>query len=356
MIKVNVDELFFALSFLRDIAPAKAHNPEQECVLFVPTDVGLEIRARDVNKYGVVVVDAETDKDSREFMLPLVNIHKLVAALRRDDDEIGFELTASGKSLNVHSEDGSKVQFRLRDAGDFPGAPDLAIKKSVVVDPEEFVAALGVATFAQHESIVLQSLHLTSHGDCLTVEATNAISGGYKSLNTAGDVFDIAVPATVEKPLKKMLTSSTGTWTVGLGKRQLIISDAHWLVAFQILGDKYFDLSSLYKNSEANVIRVNKEELLSHVKVLSSILVDPNIRFTIEPDSIIMSATSELGEAERTMPVVGSLTKGIMILNLVQLQKILQLIKGDEFELCIGNRREPILISYGSEAYFTMPQ
>ena len=357
MITVDAKELFFALSFLKDIAPTNPHIAEYEYAHFVPSVGGLEIRAVDRGKYGSFVIGAETDKDLRTFLVPLVNIHRLVGALRQTENDIRLELTASGKSLNVISEDDTAVQFRLRQSDFFPEPPNIMYDASISVEPAELVEALSVSAFAQHESIILQSLHLKSFGTELVVEATNTVTGGRKTIETEGNDFDVAVPASVEKPLNKMLNSAVGTWELGISKSHLVVENPHWTVAFQVLEQKYFDLDRLYSNSAVNVVEINREELLTHIKVLSSVLVEPNIRFEVHGDRITMGVVSELGEAERTMIVEGAnFTKNFMVVHLVQLQKILQLIKDEVFTITIGNQREPILFHSDSGNYFTLPR
>lgn len=356
MITINSDELYFALSFLKDIVPSNPHQPVHRNVVFEPwqEDI-LKIHGMDIDKSGYFAIAAELDFDRRKFMLPLDKIHPLISELRRTDDTLKLELTSTGKTVRIVSEDGTSVSFRLEDVEEFPEPTQYTVKKQFEVEPGGFVKGLSMATLAQSDKLILTAVHIEGDGNQIIFEATNMSSGGYRSLSHQGVKFDVAIPATIEKPLKKMVKGASDVWNVFVTDRGLLVEDDHWQVVFRLMESRYPDLSRVYRNACINKIQVDKETLGRELRIMQAVMDTNRMEVEIETGKIIMRVDGELGETERTVEVVGDTENNRIHMNIVELQKVIQLIEGEDFELQVGTNREPVIFKDEDRIYFIIP-
>lgn len=361
---VDIQELAFALSFMKDIVPTNPHPEIYANILVVPEKDHINIYGRNFDKEGKISIACQVT-DDRPFIIRLKEFSELITQLKKNGGDISLDITASGKTLKVKDARG-ETSFRLQDPNDYPSVnEDLKIESEFEIEAEQLAIALSMATFTQTDLLILTGIHAFTTLNPITnktqicFESTNKYSGGQVLVNAnIDDDIDLIFPGTLERAVRRITSTSTVPLKFEIGLNTIRISEGDlWYVKHILINGSYPDTKPLYNNCSALVnIEVERQELLDVLKRVSIVIGDSNeVTFEAGNNELIISTKSvELGESEQTIGIQDPGTAKVKVFA-VELQRVLQQLTGDKILIMLGKANEPVLFNDELGQYFTLP-
>lgn len=354
--RIETNELSAKLSLVSDVVQNSSHQAILNNVLIIvnPEETVVSFIGKDLDKYVRVEVVSEGNINGTMFLVPGQILFSVVARLKLTNDYLEF--TSTGDNLIIQGEqDGSSVKINLQDASYYPEQLRFNPKKCLVVDKNELLRAISVSSFTQSPKLVLTKMHFTSDGSSLLVEATNGFVGGGIKIPATGDTFDIAVPGTADKSIRRLLQFLDEKVTLQVDKNYLFISVSGWTLAVLLYTEPYLDLSKLYGTSEsAQAILLNKERLSADLQLLATVGSTTKVQLHFSPGLLTLVNQSELGKVERQVAVDWKSGNMKVVLDPVQFQKVVQLLENN-FIMYIVSSTDRILIKDAVGTYFMIP-
>lgn len=353
MIKIKSDDLFFALSFLNGICAQDNHIPILEYVKMSFTENAVTLSAKDIGKLGVITIPVEEYTDTPDFIVPLGVLLKHVSVFKADSDLIALRFNQKTATLSIwDTENGKNTIKSGEDVEHFPLAVEPGDNRTPV-QPLDLVSLLGLGAFADRGKEVFKHVHIVSQGGVLSGEATNSFCGGYDEIQAKnlGD-YDVAVSATIERPLKKMLgiASEDEVWQISIAENILYVIGEYWYIGYNLLNGKYPSLANVYRNSNINHIVLDKASLRLKLDKVGLGIADNKLIFDIKDGKITLSG---YGATKHTIQeeFPGEPDNRIVI-SLYNLNKVISKLKSNTVCFRIGTPREPLLITECDRVYF----
>lgn len=352
--KIVSDNLYYGLSFFKNIISSSPYVP-------ILRNVKLSSDGTDVlhmfgknNETGSISVPAVCSEPF-EFIVPYNTLFELVSEIRKSADTIEIIINKDKTSIQVKYNK-SSVSVRLEDETGFP----LEVFPSgnhYNMDTSNLLKLLTLEAFATGDRYILTTVHLEHTQDVLISEATNAIIGGYRTIEMLGDnPFDIVVPANFARILTKQRIQEKSL-LLHIDNNMIFVSGDGWYVGSQLHDGQYMNMLNVYKNSGKNHLKIDKNKLLEKLRILRIISTDDMIYLDINSRGITLSANSLIGEVDETIEVeeLDDVVPVVIALSYKHLEKVLHSLQEDVFVLQTGTSFEPLLVGENDSLYFQIP-
>lgn len=358
MIKINADEIHFALSFMKDIIPDDNHMDIWRYVKLSTKDGKLTVQGISGAKQGICTVPYISSDSNYTFVLLLAQLHSLVSQYKKVDDVIELEPVYKYDELRSVQVRNSYSNVNVSVA-ELDSYPEITFPKQGIgtVVPSEFTKLLGLAAYADRQLSTFQKVHLFTQDNLMYVEATDTYCGGKGEveLSTALNI-DVAVLPDLSYILNKMakLALDDEQWTVFLPDdiNMFFVSGEYWTIGVAIHNGAYPDTQNIYKNSNINYIELDKAEVKQCVSSIAPVIDNNKIRIKIKNNKVTFECPSGKSEIEGTFEQQDNET----IVSLYNLQKILGSVKSKSviFQIGVGTA-EPLVIYDDDITYYTLP-
>lgn len=347
--KVVTENLHNGLSFLRNVVSASPFVPVLRNVHISTDSVNntMTLFGKDT-ELGSITIPAVSDENV-SFIAPLHTLLSLISEVKKSHDVVELRL---GKYLTLIYGD-NKSRINLEDVDTYP---EIIVPqgKSFSIGIDELADLFSMGEYAVGDTYVLTTLHLQGEDDTLIAEATNTVSGGYKSKDVVCHNFDIAIPSSLTRIVSKLRTKEVITlWIHG---DKFFVSGNGWYLGTSLYNGVYVNLSGVYTNSNSTQLIVDKSSLKSALGILRVFLDEDVVYLEITQTELVLSVQSDIGEAEETVAVSGSLVPMSLAVSYTYLEKVISSVSGDAITFQIGSPREPILVPDTDSLYFIIPK
>src|SRR5690606_7022228 len=102
--KLNANELYSTLSFLRDIIPQNPHLQTFAYVHMSKTDKGLLLRGMDIGKYAQIAIEAVEYNDTFEdTLVPMTKLYEFLGEAKKITENI--TLKSGSRHITIYLDD-----------------------------------------------------------------------------------------------------------------------------------------------------------------------------------------------------------------------------------------------------------
>lgn len=358
MIKIDSDELYFALSFMKDIVPDDNHMDIWRYVKLSTNDGKLTIRGMTQDKQGIIQVPYIESEEEYEFAILLKQAHDIVSQYKKVDETILLEpkITDDGEINTVVIRNSfSNVSIQTVSVESFPTITFPTEGIGTVV-PNEFVKMLPLAKYVDSQFSVFQKLHMFTEDDMFFVEATDTYCGGKgeTELSTRLDL-NVAVAPDIAYILGKMskLALDDEVWNVFLPEdfNMFFVSGEYWSVGVGILNGTYPDTQNIYKNSNISRIELSKELVNNAIASIAPVIENNRIKIKIKSGTITFECRKGKSELDDKYDVADN----EIVISLYNIRKIIGSIKSKTLTIQIGSKLEPFIVLDTDNIYYTLP-
>jgi len=349
MITVNTASLVYALSFIKDIVPASPHDPLWANVLIQVHEDTLELSGVSYDKQGAVTISATIADGCFDFAVDVSKLTRLVNQLKERNQTIKLRLTKA--RLYVSGERGENevylpliLDFEPIRLNKIASVHD----KQVEVAPEHFLEGLRIVGFARGNTVAYSSVHVTCEPGQMVLEAMDGFCGGYTVVPCDSvDSFEIAVPKSIEKPLKKALKLKENTWRVGYQDNKLYVLGADWYIGYSVNSEKYPNISAIYGSAKDEMFQVNREDLMYALSLLTIADTESDkTEITVQDDKMLLTVSGPHGGGKHEITMLSEVDAKVnLVLNMVQLNTILQMVRSDTVNFTTGYRGEAVIVT-----------
>lgn len=357
--KLNSNELYSSLSFLRDIIPQSSHMPTFAYVHLSKTTTGVLFRGMDTGKYAEIEIEAvEFEDNFPDTLVPMTKFYDFIGDAKKVSEHIKF--VSGQKSLEVILDDSSTAKIPVIDAKEFPDKPSTKTGVEFNIESEDMLLATHLAKLTGSQYIVTQSIHLFTTDGKLYSEATNGFSGGRVVVQDNMSVtFDVILMADFARIIVKSAKMFTGTWDVTITKNHFTVRVADKAqVSYAIGAEKYPQTDNLYKNDAVSVVSLNTQDLTTNLNMIKTLSDTTNtVVFTIK-NKVLTVCTDGSSDGSRSYEIpVGSVEDNVVKVDVLELRKVLSMVDGDTVHFQIG-KKQPILIFDDDvkKQFFVVPQ
>lgn len=320
-------------------------------VQLLGTDLEVAIR------YHLLEIDIS---DTGTVVVPAL---KLLNMLREIRDE-SVEISTDTRVCSIHSED-AKFKLIGDDHDEFPIIPEYDFKDALSIKSNELTSYANKTLFS-----VAKDMSCYAYNGILI----EIYEEGIKLVATDGR--RLAVAGNVDKDQENLLSTSVvpvkgivqlirsvedeeGDISIKPYKNQFIMKTKHAEIAARLLEGDFPKYKDVIPSNNENVIKVNKEDLLSAVKKVAITAGNEvrSVQFIYLPKTLKLFSQQEgIGESQAELGIDYDGDKFEITFNPDFIMDYLKVIESDEVPFCFKDENSSCLIEDNSrEFYIVMP-
>lgn len=313
-------------------------------------EIGMEyvIDNVDIKEDGKAVVDCRMFTDI---------IRKL------PDGEISIELT--NKNLLLIECEGSQYKLSTMNADEFPLLPELNIEKNISLPQKVFkdmIKRTSFAVSADENRPIFTGCLLDVKESNINVVAVDGFRLALRNSPVFTDTkeFKAIIPGKYLNEVSKNLLDVDDQIKIGISKNQALFEISSCKIVTRLLDGDFLDYVNVIPKEKETRIKINKNELQSAIERASIFSISAQekekkypIKIYINVDDIIVSCTSQIGDAKEEVKVEMEGKELEIGFNPKYLLDALKAIEDDEVYLDFGSNISPCVIRCITDEKFT---
>lgn len=349
-LEMDTQSLASALKLAAAIAPKSGTVPILSCVLL---ECGSGLCVSVFDGATGLTQRLQTNKDKPG---------KVAVTAKKLADIIGLLsgesvlLSVKNNQLIIESAE-SKFSIGCFNENEFPVLPTPSSENIETLPADILLEGLtAVAHTMKNESedlSVLQSMHLVI-GDTLCLRSTDGHRlTQYKTTGQGREApLEAILPRKGVLDLIRLVSagSTTDSWTICLGPSVATFSSSTQSMTMLLVSGDYPSVSRVLSVSAKNTVNVTRERLLNALKRVACVSPDA-VDIQLEENRLSVSANTDIGEAEESIPVEYSGTSKQVRVNNKYAQQALDAIDADCVLIDIVGPTKPLRISLVNDSY-----
>ena len=313
-------------------------------------EIGMEYTIQDIDciEEGNAVVDS---KMFTEIIRKLPN------------SEITISIT--DKNLLLVECGGSKYKLSTMNADEFPLLPNISVDKSISIPQKVFKDMIKRTSFAvstDENRPIFTGCLLDTNGSLLNVVAVDGfrLAQRVAPVFTDSQDFKAIVPGKYLNEVSKNLMEIDDLVKIGISKNQALFELNNCKIVTRLLEGDFLDYANVVPKERETRIKINKTELQDAIERAAIFSISSSekekkypIKIYINVDSIIVSCTSQVGDAKEEVKVETEGQELEIGFNPKYLLDSLKAIEDDEVYLDFGSNISPCVIRCTTEEKYT---
>ena len=361
-VKFNRAALQEALGLVTNIIPTRTPKPILQCLRIVSEEGGVRICATDL-EVGIsyLVTQVEVEQEG-EVVIPA---DKIAAIVREGIDEV-LELEVLEATAHIRGAD-SHFTIYGHDAGQYPAVPGLEGEADFEVGLDKLQEGIELCVFAaarESTRYALNGVLWEVEGNKLTLVATDGRRLAKSVVNLGTKVSGlpggrIIVPAKTMSLLDKIGSDESAKVSVRFMDNQIVLASGQVVISSNLVEGNFPKYEDIIPRDYKNKIVLPTDATLSAVR-RAALLVNEDskgVRLNLSKGSLVFSSRApEMGDVQIDMKVDYSGAEMEIGFNPQFLIDVLRVIKGNEFDLELGDADRPGMIKSGNNfIYIVMP-
>lgn len=313
-------------------------------------EIGMEYTLEDVD----IIEEGNTVVDSKMFA---DIIRKL------PNNEITISL--NDKNLLVIECEGSQYKLSTMNADEFPTLPTINVEKTISLPQKVFKDMIKRASFAvsiDENRPVFTGCLLDVKNSSLNVVAVDGfrLAQRVAPVFTEQEEFKAIVPGKYLNEVSKNLLEIEDLIKIGISKNQALFEIDNCKIVTRLLEGDFLDYVNVIPKDRETRIKVNKNDLQSAIERASIFSITAQekekkypIKMYINIDSVVVSCTSQAGDAKDEVKVETEGQELEIGFNPKYLLDSLKVIEDDEIYLDFGSNISPCVIRPTADIKFT---
>ena len=238
-------------------------------------------------------------------------------------------------------------------ASDFPKIPQVKPQHTFKISGKDFVSAfdyVSSSTSLDESRPVLTGVMCKIADSTLTIAATDSYRlSQYKLSGIKSDSLEVIVPIrTINEVLRIIKSEDISELEIGLTDTEIIFSNKNITLTSQLIDGNYPDYSKIIPTDSTTVISVDKNDLLSNLKIASLFSRENANTICIKTSKDIISIISEgsqvgLNTSDIPAEIEGDSTQ--ININARYLIDAINSIKGNKVVISLKDKLDPCVVS-----------
>lgn len=288
--RVNSKVLEKLLSKIVPAVPSRTPMPILENFLIEIKGGVLTVSATDL-EISLKSLMNITSSDNLNIVVPAKLLHDIVRSM--DDVQIIFSV--DGNSKLMLTTDNGVYNIGYSPADEFPDIPKVSRSKEIILNGMDLKKAIDQTSFAMSKEDMRPAmtgtlLEFTSDGlKFVTTDGHRLVRFIYSNIKTTADEQYI-LPERAISVLSKLLGETDIKVYLGKSHMSFIIGDVEF--SSRLIAEKYPAYASVIPLENENILKINRQELLSTVKrmMLFSSSSSKQVKFSLDKNLITVSA------------------------------------------------------------------
>lgn len=344
---VKQDKFAKALSSVNRIATYRKDFPIVSNIFIKAQGNRLILTATNIELSIKIEIPAKIETEG-EVLVPPKLLNSFVTSLPKCDLTIEFK---NGR-LKVYSDKYRSI-FNSVPADDYPAIPEIEEKEAVkyVIPALEFkkdVSQVISAASGDTARPALTGVYLNTYEGYIYLAATDGYRLADKRVLKVDKEIEALIPATTLQEVVREIDESTGDIEIVFSAKQVLFRVNNSDITSQLIDAKYPKYKEIIPKESDTVIKINKDEFISAVKIAAIFASGSNggINISAEKESsslIVSSIASEYGE--NTSEISADVSNdGQVTLNSTYLLNALNAIDGKKIIFRFSGKLSPCVL------------
>jgi DNA polymerase-3 subunit beta len=313
-------------------------------------EIGMEyiLRDIDVEKEGKAVVDGRMFAD-------------IIRKLPNSD----ISISLNDKNLLVIECEGSQYKLSTMNVDEFPTLPTIKVDKTISLPQKVFKDMIKRTSFAvsvDENRPIFTGCLLDAKKSSLNVVAVDGfrLAQRVAPVFTDAEDFKAIVPGKYLNEVSKILMDVDDLIKISISKNQALFEIENCKVVSRLLEGDFLDYVNVIPKERETRITINKSALQGAIERASIFSISSSekekkypIKIYVNIDNIIVSCTSQVGDAKEEVKVETEGQELEIGFNPKYLLDSLKAIEDDEIYLDFGSNISPCVIRPTTDAKFT---
>ncbi len=340
-----------ALSVTSRIIQNNNSLPVLSNILLQTSDGRLELQATNLELAISYKIGAKIEK-SGSLSVPARLLSDLIHSLPNDK----IQLVKEKDNLNIHTSQLNSIINGIS-ATEFPKIPKVKTLQQFNVATEDFIKGLEyvLTSVSLDESRpVLTGVYCRFKNSVLTFAATDSYRLAQFSITGLKiNDLEIIIPyKTIQELIRIIKAEEVKDLEVGITKTEIVFSTKNFTLTSQLIDGSYPDYSKIIPKSSATSLVVDKDELLSSLKIASLFSRENanTITLSVSKNNLtIQSQGSQVGTNESTILVKSSGSDQEINLNARYLIDTISVITEKTINISLNDKLDPCIVSGGNK-------
>ena len=313
-------------------------------------EIGMEYTIQDIDciEEGTAVVDS-----------------KMFTEIIRKLPNSEITISVNDKNLLLVEWGGSKYKLSTMNADEFPLLPNISVDKTISIPQKVFKDMIKRTSFAvstDENRPIFTGCLLDTTGSLLNVVAVDGfrLAQRVAPVFTDSEEFKAIVPGKYLNEVSKNLVEIEDLVRIGISKNQALFEINNCKIVTRLLEGDFLDYANVVPKDRETRIRINKNELQDAIERAAIFSISSSekekkypIKIYINVDNIIVSCTSQVGDAKEEVKVETEGQELEIGFNPKYLLDSLKAIEDDEIYLDFGSNISPCVIRCTTEEKYT---
>lgn len=313
-------------------------------------EIGMEYILKDIE----VEKEGKTVVDSRMFA-------EIIRKLPNGD----INISLNDKNLLVIESEGSQYKLSTMNADEFPVLPTINVEKTISLPQKVFkdmIKRTSFAVSADENRPIFTGCLLDAKESSLNVVAVDGfrLAQRVSPVFTDSKEFKAIIPGKYLNEVSKNLLDVDDLIKIGISKNQALFELPDCKIVTRILEGEFLDYNNVIPKDRETRITINKAELQGAIERASIFSISSQekekkypIKLYINIDNVIVSCTSQVGDAKEEVKVETEGKELEIGFNPKYLLDSLKAIEDDEIYLDFGSNISPCVIRSTTDEKFT---
>lgn len=305
--QVQKQELLGAIATVSKALSSRTPNPLLEGVYLSCTDKGLRMMCSDGSLQIETMVKADIQQMG-ELVLPGNLFFEITRKM--PSDEIYLE-QPDLQAPNVLIQSGtSQLTLQGFSADEYPQMPSLSAHKTIQISQKALKDMIRQTIFAvstDEARPILTGVLFETQVNQLRLVALDGYRFAMRTEKTpAKEEFSVVVPASALKEIVKTLADDDSLITLAFSASNLQVDMDETRIHAVLLNGEFMNYSQIFPKELQTTIHINRKGLLDAIERASLMARESKnnlVKFQIQSDSVMISAKSEIGNTQETIPI-----------------------------------------------------
>lgn len=340
-----------ALNITSRIIQTNSSLPVLSNILLQTNDGRLELQATNLELAISYKIGAKVEKTG-SLSVPARLLSDLIHTLPNDK----IQLVKEKDNLEIHTNQLNSVINGISST-EFPKIPNVKTLQQFSITTEDFVKGLEyvLTSVSLDESRpVLTGVFCKVKDLVITFAATDSYRlAQYSIKDLKINNLEIIIPyRTIQELIRIIKAEEVKDIEVGVTKTEIVFSTKNFTLTSQLIDGNYPDYSKIIPKSSTTSIVIDKEELLSGLKIASLFSRENAHTITLsvlKDNLIIQSQGSQIGTNESKIPIKKTGSDQEINLNARYLIDTLSVITEKTINISLNNKLDPCIVSGGNK-------
>ena len=313
-------------------------------------EIGIEYILKDVE----IIEEGKAVVDARMFV-------EIIRKLPNSD----ITISINDKNLLVIECEGSQYKLSTMNADEFPALPTINVEKTISLPQKVFKDMIKRTSFAvsiDENRPIFTGCLLDAKKSSLNVVAVDGfrLAMRVSPVFSDSEEFKAIVPGKYLNEVSKNLLEVDDQIKIGISKNQALFELADCKIVTRLLEGDFLDYNNVIPKDKETRITINKNDLQGAIERASIFSISSQekekkypIKIYINIDNIIVSCTSQVGDAKEEVKVNTEGQELEIGFNPKYLLDALKAIEDDEIYLDFGSNISPCVIRCTTDSKFT---